>query len=204
MTKQRVLLLGATGETGGSILNGLLADTESFVRHICHYPRGGSDRAVQDVEALVRPASINKPQVQELTKRGVKIRAVDIGGRLDDVVNSLAGVDVLISAIDAMGQLAQLSLATAAKQAGVKRFKEEVYQHIRRLYLPYTIIDVGFWHQLSFPTLPSGRVDYAAVVMNNKNEIPAEGTMPTILTDLRDIGPFVARIIKDPRTLNKL
>ncbi|KAJ7656200.1 hypothetical protein B0H17DRAFT_1146258 [Mycena rosella] len=95
MTKQRVLL-GATGETGGSILNGLLVDTESFMRHVSHYPREGSDRALQDVEALVRLVSINKPQVQELAKRGVKIRAVDIG--------------------------AQLSLATAAKQAGVKRF----------------------------------------------------------------------------------
>jgi uncharacterized protein YbjT (DUF2867 family) len=31
-TKQRVLLLGATGETGGSILNGLLEHPESFVR----------------------------------------------------------------------------------------------------------------------------------------------------------------------------
>ncbi|KAJ7656199.1 isoflavone reductase family protein [Mycena rosella] len=204
MVKQRVLLLGATGETGGSILDGLLADPESF-----------------DVEALVRPASADKPQVQELIKRGVKIRAVDIGGPLDNVVKSLAGIDVLISAIDPMGQLAQLSLATAAKQAGVKRFvpcafttvappggvmyirdtKEEVYQLIRRLYLPYTIIDVGTWHQFAFPTLPSGRIDYATLFPND--EIDAEGTMPTMLIDLRDIGPFVARIIKDPRTLNK-
>ncbi|KAJ7687138.1 isoflavone reductase family protein [Mycena rosella] len=165
-------------------------------------------RTVQDVEAFVRPASADKPQVQGLIERGVKIRAVDIGGLLDDVVQSLAGID--------------LSLATAAKQAGVKRFvpcafttvappggvmyirdtKEEVYQQIRRLYLPYTIIDVGYWHQVSFPTLPSGRIDYAAVITNDI-EIYAEGTMPTMLADLRDIGLFVARIIKDPRTLNK-
>jgi hypothetical protein len=31
MTKQRVLLLGATGETGGSILEGLLEDSDAFV-----------------------------------------------------------------------------------------------------------------------------------------------------------------------------
>ncbi|KAJ7468775.1 hypothetical protein FB451DRAFT_1352398 [Mycena latifolia] len=205
MGKQRVLLLGATGETGGSILNGLLADADSF-----------------DVEALVRPASTEKAEVQDLVKRGVKIRVVDIGGPLDDLVKALAGIDVLISAIDALGQLAQLSLVTAAKQAGVKRFvpcafitvappggvmqlrdnKEEVYQHIRKLYLPYTIIDVGYWHQISFPSLPSGRIDYAAVVKPG-TEIHAEGTMPNMLTDLRDIGRFVALIIKDERTLNK-
>jgi hypothetical protein len=34
MTKKRVLLLGTTGETGGSILGGLLEDNDAFV---CHY-----------------------------------------------------------------------------------------------------------------------------------------------------------------------
>ncbi|KAJ7286377.1 hypothetical protein C8J57DRAFT_1664428 [Mycena rebaudengoi] len=205
MVKQRVLLLGATGETGGSILNGLLEDAGSF-----------------HVEALVRPSSKDKPEVQEIARRGVNIRVVDIEGPLDDVVKALAGVDVLISAIDATGQLAQLNLATAAKQAGVKRFvpcafitvippggvmgirdnKEEVYQHIRKLYLPYTVIDVGYWHQLSFPPLPSGREKYAAPIPP-RPDIHAGGNTPTMLTDLRDVGPFVARIIKDPRTLNK-
>lgn len=80
--------------------------------------------------------------------------------------------------------------------------KEEVYQHIRKLYLPYTIIDVGYWYQLSFPTLPSGRVDYACL-FKTRTEIHNGGSMPTMLTDLRDIGSFVALIIKDPRTLNK-
>ncbi|KAJ7157946.1 hypothetical protein C8R43DRAFT_1095980 [Mycena crocata] len=204
MTKQRVLLLGATGETGGSVLDGLLEDPAYF-----------------DVEALVRPSSAGKPEVEKLADRGVKIRVADIGGRIEELVRVLEGMDVVVSAIDALSQLAQLQLATAAKQAGVKRFvpcafttvappggvmilrdeKEEVYQHVRKLFLPYTIIDVGYWHQLTFPTLPSGRVDYAARVP--KVEIHAGGTMPTILTDLRDIGRFVALIIKDPRTLNK-
>jgi len=169
----------------------------------------------------VRPSSVAKPAVKALAARGVNIRVADIEGPLEDLVKSLAGVDVLISAISAGGQLAQLQLATAAKEAGVKRFvpcafttvappggvmslrdqKEEVYQHIRKLYLPYTIIDVGYWHQISFPTLPSGRVDYAAVIKPNV-EIHAGGDQPSILIDLVDIGPFVALIIKDPRTLN--
>jgi hypothetical protein len=79
--------------------------------------------------------------------------------------------------------------------------KEQVYQHIRKLFLPYTIIDVGYWYQISFPTLPSGRVDYAALVKPNV-EIHANGNKPTMITDLRDIGRFVALIIKDSRTLN--
>ncbi|KAF7342394.1 Glycoside hydrolase [Mycena venus] len=205
MSKQRVLILGATGQTGDSILQGLLKDTDSF-----------------EVEALVRPASAEKPEVKKIAEMGVKIHVVDIGGPLEELVNILTGIDVFISAIDAMGQLAQLQLVTAAKKAGVKRFvpcafitvappggvmalrdsKEEVYQEIWKQFLPYTIIDVGYWHQISFPTLPSGRVDYASVIIP-RVEIHAGGTAPTMLTDLRDIGTFVTLIIKDPRTLNK-
>ncbi|KAK7053834.1 glycoside hydrolase [Favolaschia claudopus] len=203
--KQRVLLLGATGETGKSILQGLLEDRESF-----------------DVEALVRPSSVDKPKVKALADRGIKLRIGDIQGPTDALVKTLTGIDVVISAIDIMGVLAQIDLATAAQKAGVKRFvpcsfmtiappggvmslrdqKNEVEQHIRKLYLPYTSIDVGYWHQISFPTIPSGRVNYFSMFETNV-QIFNGGTMPTMMSDLRDVGPFVARIIKDPRTLNK-
>ncbi|KAK6816110.1 hypothetical protein RU639_009054 [Aspergillus parasiticus] len=201
---QRVLLLGATGQTGNSILNGLLQ-------------HGG-----YEVAALVRPSSAGTPKVKAVAERGVKIIATDITGPVDELASILRDFDVVISAIDALSMHAQENLVTAAKQAGVKRFvpcafitvcppggvfrlrdeKEAIYQHIRKLHLPYTIIDVGFWHQISFPTVPSGRVDYASMYAPNTT-IHAGGNAPNLLTDLRDIGPFVARIIADPRTLNR-
>ncbi|KAJ7463473.1 hypothetical protein B0H11DRAFT_2175167 [Mycena galericulata] len=203
---KRVSVLGPTGETGASIMHGLLEQPDLF-----------------DIEVLVRPSTKESPPpaILEMEARGVTIRGVDIGS-VDELVKVLSGIDVFISAIDALSQLAQLNMATAAKKAGVKRFvpcawtivvppggimgmrdeKEEVYQHVRKLYLPYTIIDVGYWYQISFPILPSGRVDYASIFASN-NDIYGDGTMPTMLTDLRDIGRFVARIIRDPRTLNR-
>lgn len=36
------------------------------------------------------------------------------------------------------------------------------------------------------------------------NEIVGDGTTPTATTDLRDVGRYVARIIVDDRTLNKM
>jgi hypothetical protein len=45
-------------------------------------------------------------------------------------------------------------------------------------------------------------MDYAATFPNT-NIIYAGGTAENILTDKRDIGRFVARIIKDERTLNQ-
>lgn len=123
MTKQRILLLGATGQTGRSILQALLKDTESFVRNtLFALPTFSPGSLGQDVEALVRPSSVNKPEVKNLAELGVTTRVVDIGGPLDELVSALKGIDVFISAIDATGQLAQVQLVTAAKMAGVKRF----------------------------------------------------------------------------------
>lgn len=79
--------------------------------------------------------------------------------------------------------------------------KEEIYNHMFKLHLPYTIIDTGFWHQLTFPKLQSGKVDEHHLM--GENELYGDGNTSNLLTDLRDIGRWVAQIIKDPRTLNK-
>lgn len=68
--------------------------------------------------------------------------------------------------------------------------------------MPYTVIDVGWWYQVNLPRLPSGRIDYA--VMETADGIAGDGNVPTALTDLRDIATYVARIISDPRTLNRM
>jgi NmrA-like family len=80
--------------------------------------------------------------------------------------------------------------------------KEEVHIQIKKLFLGYTFIDVGYWYQLSFPPLPSGRT---ANAMFPGMQVPLHGggETPNLLIDIRDIGSFVARIIDDERTLNK-
>lgn len=60
--------------------------------------------------------------MKKLAERGVKIVVADINGPVQDLVDIQRGVDVTISAIDAHSLHAQKNLATAAKQAGVKRF----------------------------------------------------------------------------------
>lgn len=49
--------------------------------------------------------------------------------------------------------------------------------------------------------MPSGRFSYALVAPSNT--IVAGGDTPSALTDVRDVGVYVAKIITDPRTLNK-
>lgn len=73
--------------------------------------------------------------------------------------------------------------------------------HVQRIGLPYTLIDVGWWYQVSIPRVPSGRFDYAVAIPMTL--LVAGGEVPSALTDLRDVGMYVAKIIGDDRTLNK-
>jgi hypothetical protein len=77
-----------------------------------------------------------------------------------------------------------------------------VYNHIKQLWLPYTIVDIGWWYQIAFPRLPSGKADYVA--MGVADEIIGGGNVPSAITDLRDIGRYIAKIIADARTLNRM
>jgi methylmalonyl-CoA mutase cobalamin-binding subunit len=77
---------------------------------------------VQDIKALIRKSSLEKPAVQALGKKGIKVIAADLDGPEAELVESLRGVDIVISAIDAAHLMAQISLANACKVAGVNRF----------------------------------------------------------------------------------
>lgn len=77
----------------------------------------------QDVSALVRPSSVEKPAVQALRDRKVDIRVVDINNdSVEAIAQKLSDVDTVISAIGPDAHLSQLRLVDAAKVAGVKRF----------------------------------------------------------------------------------
>ncbi|KAJ7229859.1 hypothetical protein GGX14DRAFT_581485 [Mycena pura] len=73
-----------------------------------------------------------------------------------------------------------MTIAPPGGVMALRDSKKQVYQHIRELYLPYTIID------------PAA-----------DNDIHAGGTASTMLGDVRDIGRYVALITKDARTPNK-
>ncbi|KAI1502187.1 NAD(P)-binding protein [Biscogniauxia marginata] len=203
MTKQKVFLVGATGETGSSILEGLIEDG-SF-----------------DITCFVRTASAGKPAAQKLRDRGLKVVTGDFSGPTEETVALLEGIDTIIGAFRAQSITDQIPLVTAAVQAGVKRFvpcnwavpgargglmdardkKEEVHDYIFRDRLGFTIIDVGYWYELSFPRVPSGKLDYAIAVP--ANELYAGGTTPNMLIGKRDVGRITAKIVRDERTLNK-
>lgn len=71
------------------------------------------------------------------------------------------------------------------------------------MYLPYTVIDVAWWSEQIIPVLPSGKTDHALNKNDRGREIPGDGTVRVAFASLADVGLYVAKIIADPRTLNK-
>ncbi|KAF9635124.1 hypothetical protein BFW01_g6019 [Lasiodiplodia theobromae] len=215
MAPIKVAILGATGETGGSIVDGLLESSTPF-----------------EVTALIRPASLTKPKTLDLQNRGVTIIPYDTSANAqqddEQAIKTLRGIDVVIAAVGPDGMDAQLALATAAKAAGVQRFvpsffataapprgvvdvrgkKEDVLDHVKKLGLGYTVIDIGWWMHGFVPALPSGRTEYVRVeiltMKGGPNILPGNGDVPTAVTATEDVGRFVARVIVDERTLNKM
>ncbi|TDL19862.1 NAD-P-binding protein [Rickenella mellea] len=193
--KLTVIIFGATGKTGASIVNGLI-DSNKF-----------------NIFAAVRPASKDKPEVEELKSRGVEIRLVDLQTVDDSTVDVLRGIDVVISATSFETISPQKRLVDAAKKAGIKRFipndwatacvrgKGLIQDYIREIGIGYTFIDVGLWFRDLFPPVERSQQIYPGQIADFA-KIYGGGEVKIAVTDLRDIGPFVARIIDDPRTLN--
>ncbi|KAH7136334.1 hypothetical protein EDB81DRAFT_902161 [Dactylonectria macrodidyma] len=202
----KVAIVGATGQTGAIIVDALLK----------------SATPKYEILALTRPSSLQKPEVVGLKEKGVAIVAADLGGPEDELAKLLEGTDVVISTIYGGSVAAEIPLVNASKAAGVKRYipcffatvaapkgalllrdmKEDVLNHIKKVFLPYTVIDVGWWYQVNLPRLPSGRIDYAA--FQTTDGIAGKGDVPFALTDVKDVGRYVSRIIADPRTLNRM
>ncbi|KAL7763912.1 hypothetical protein ACKLNR_007270 [Fusarium oxysporum f. sp. zingiberi] len=202
----KVAIIGATGQTGSVIVQALLESTASTF----------------EVVALTRPSSLQKPGILELQEQGVKVVSTDLSGSESVLTEILVGTDVVISTIYGGSVMDEVPLINASKAAGVKRYlpcffatvaspkgalllrdmKEDVLNHIKKIHQPFTVIDVGWWYQVNLPKLPSGRIDYAA--METADGIAGDGNVPFALTDVRDIGRYVAQIITDSRTLNRM
>ncbi|RSL66384.1 hypothetical protein CEP53_003391 [Fusarium sp. AF-6] len=204
----KVAIVGATGQTGSVIVKALLESTTPKFK----------------LTALTRPSSLQKPQVLELAEKGVNVVAADLSGSEDELKKALTGIEIVISTIYGGSVTAEIPLINAAKAVGVQRYvpcffatvapptgalrlrlrelKEETFNHIKKIKIPYTIIDVGWWYQVNLPRLPSGRIDYA--VMETSDGIAVDGNAPVAFTNMRDIGLYTVRIISDPRTLDRM
>ncbi|KAK7209398.1 hypothetical protein V2G26_016576 [Clonostachys chloroleuca] len=199
----QVAVLGATGATGTSIIKAL-QQAGNF-----------------SISALVRPSSIERPATRDLEAQGVRIIPFDLTDPVEESARKIQDYDVVLAAISIAATAQQIPLATVAKAAGVRRFvpcfyapvappkgvvalrdiKEDVLNHVKKLHLPYTVVDIGWWYQITLPRLPSGRIDSS--VSGIATAIPGDGNVPSAFSSNEDFGKYIPHIIADPRTLNK-
>ncbi|PCH44150.1 NAD(P)-binding protein [Wolfiporia cocos MD-104 SS10] len=197
-SKPIVLVVGATGATGRPITEVLLESVE-FARSHWYV----------NVAVLTRPSSVSKPEVEALRAKGAEIRTADIhSDSVEVLMEAVSGVDILISAANAMAILAQKPLFSAAKAAGVKHVvpcdfatpgKLEVRDCVKELGLGYTFIDIGWWHQGYLPSSTNS----PSILGPMSHEIYGDGNRKNLLTDVEHLGMYVARIVGDERTLNQ-
>ncbi|GKZ36806.1 hypothetical protein AbraIFM66950_008038 [Aspergillus brasiliensis] len=203
-TQSYTLLISATGNTGRSVVDGLLSSPTNFA-----------------VTSFTRQASIDSQANNIIKTKGVQIVGGDLDGPRELLINQLKGIDVLISCIAWEHLESQIPWIEAAEEAEVKRFvpsewvgpaprgiidikdkKLDILGVIQRVGLPYTLIDVGCWFQAWVPKVPFGRSDHGHSRYID-HRIVGDGNQKFGLTDMGDIGTFVARMISDTRTLNR-
>ncbi|KAF9774645.1 hypothetical protein IL306_007315 [Fusarium sp. DS 682] len=197
-TKLRVVVAGASGETGQSIVKELLAKPAQF-----------------HVVVLARHETVGKAVYQEMASAGASIETIDFCN-IEALAARLSGAEVVISCLLPLQQVESETLIDAAHRAGVGRFipsfwatvmpprgimgvrdlREDLLDRCKRLYLPYTVIDVGMWYQVALPQPYAPPPPVADTFIGN-------GDTPTAMIDKADIGPYVSRIITDSRTLNR-
>ncbi|KAF5857248.1 hypothetical protein ETB97_006046 [Aspergillus alliaceus] len=98
MPSTTIAIYGATGETGRSIIDGLLESSTEFT-----------------ITALSRSSSIVRPENQKLRERGITVVACDVHGPLDNLVQLLKDMDVVICSLSYLGIEDQRPLAKASR-----------------------------------------------------------------------------------------
>ncbi|KAF0934889.1 hypothetical protein E2562_028887 [Oryza meyeriana var. granulata] len=204
--RSRVLVVGATGRLGGSLVRASLA-------------------AGQPTFALVRPHHLAVPDSAPLRSL---TGATLVKGSLEDypsLLEAVRQVDVVICAVPTKQALKQKTLIRAIKEAGcVKRFipaefgldptKVQIYGmdhgfyekkiEIRHLIesegIPHTYICCNFFMRYLLPSLVQPGVDAPP---RDDVKIFGDGNTRGVFVEETDVAKFTICTIDDPRTLNK-
>ncbi|KAF8652585.1 hypothetical protein AX16_004337 [Volvariella volvacea WC 439] len=198
MSKPVALVFGGSGFTGASVVEGLLERNE--------------------FEAL-------KPNLVSFQTRGTEVIQFDLAAATEDDLVKLFQTHkahTIISALFYTETRRQYKMIDAAvKAGGVKRFvtsdwgtpgkrglrkmldeKLEIRDYVRKVGLPFTSIDVGFWYQ-NHLVIVDPKKAWFPWLFNASQKVFNDGTTKSAFIDLADVGKYTARIVSDDRTINR-
>lgn len=117
-------VIGATGNTGRTVVAGMLSSEVNFVGcdQFSNLIPTLTNSRLQIVTSFTRESSIGSLINKELSEKGVHVVGYDLSGPRQALVQKLQRIDVLISCITWEHIDQQLIWIEAAKEAGVKRF----------------------------------------------------------------------------------
>jgi len=213
MVQQRlVVVMGATGMQGGSIVNTLLAEKW----------HGG-------IRALTR--DVTKPKAQELASKGVELFKADLKDK-ESLCKAFQGATTAFVVTDTYDPSTKetdeakqgINAVEAAKECGVQHLilssledmekttngkylvkhftdKHRVQERAEQLQFPLlTIVEPGFYWQNLFTYFPMQELPDGSRVL----ALPCKASTLVPGLDICDFGGVVAKIMQDPERFNRL
>jgi uncharacterized protein YbjT (DUF2867 family) len=199
MDGKTILVIGATGNQGGSVLEALLQRTKFTVR------------------AFVRPEDTKSPRVESLRQKGIEIAE----GDLDDsqsLEQAMTGVYGVFSVLNFRNGGVEVEeergkrIADIAKRAGVRHFiyssvggadrnsgvphfesKWHVEQHIRAIGLPYSIVRPTSFMTNLMESSATMRFFALSMFRGMASDKPSQ------MVAVEDIGKWVAHMFLHPQ-----
>ncbi|KAL1915993.1 uncharacterized protein VTP21DRAFT_5997 [Calcarisporiella thermophila] len=206
--KPLVVICGATGAQGGSVLNALLASQKYHLRALTRNP--------------------SSPTAKELASRDVEVKGCDFSNR-KDLQNAFAGAyavfamtnyfDLVPSHSDPKSEEEQgKQMADVALEVGVQHYiwsslediekasngkyknvhhfinKARVEDYIKQTKLPYTAIKIAFYYENFVKFFPPQRAQNGQLVLSNPMRPNVKLPM---ISATYDVGPAVAEILED-------
>jgi uncharacterized protein YbjT (DUF2867 family) len=196
--KRTVLVSGATGAQGGSVVDALLANGRNVIA-VARDPGSPAARALTARGAEVRRGDYSDTESLRIAAKGADSAFVVTtpfeSGPEGEITQGRAMIDALRNA--AVGHIVFSSVGSADKATGIPHFdsKYKVEEYLAASGVPYSIVaPVYFMENLTapyaLPALQSGTVSAA---------MPADRTLQQIAVS--NIGEFAAALIERRETV---
>ncbi len=197
MDKRRILVTGATGQQGGSVIAALL-DKGCELYGLTRHPSSERALELKAMGVKVVAGNLSDPYFHSLRKVFKMVDSVFLVGTPfetgveGEVLQGLNTID--LAKETGIKHLVYTSVADADKQTGIPHFdsKFKVEQHLIQSGVPFTIIaPVFFYDNMMAPfTLPG--LQHGQLAQALPANIPLEGI------SVKNIGEFAGLILENP------
>ena len=194
MSGKKVLVSGATGQQGGSVVNALLKDGHHVIGFTRNPDSPKAKKLIDQGVEMIKGDFHDSSSILETMKKVDTVFAMTTPFENGIEEETQQGIDFMNIAIQAeVGHFIYSSVGDAHKSTGIPHFdsKYRVEEYIQKAGIPYTIVaPVYFMDNLMFPwnieSLKGGKLTAA---------MPGDRKLQQVAVE--DIGKFVGHVVND-------